>query len=134
MFIIGGGGTAAPLYRAFTKKDIGVYSGIIHENDIDFEIGRTMGINMCIERPFNNISAEHFEEAKNNLKYSKIVIDTGFRVGEINKKNTELIKEALVGKKKVYSFRSKEECSKFYKDLSDEILYVNKIAEIINDI
>lgn len=134
VFVIGGGGKAAPLYRAFTKRDIGVYSGVIHENDVDYEIGRTMGIDMCIEKSFKNITSKKFEEARKNLKNSKIVIDTGFIVGDINKRNTDLIKEALISNKKVYSFRSKEESKKYYKDLSNEIEYVDKVAQIMESI
>lgn len=134
VFIIGGGGKAAPIYRAFTKKDIGIYSGVIHENDIDYEIGRTMGIEMCIEKPFNTITNEHFNKAKNNLVSSRIVIDTGFTVGDINKKNIDLIKEALIFRKKVYSFRSKEESKKYYKELSENIEHVDKVAQIMESI
>lgn len=95
VFIIGGGGKATPIYRAFTKKGIGLYSGIIHENDIDYEIGRTMGIKMFTENPFEPISDESFDLAIRNLNDSKIIIDTGFSVGETNKRNIDIIKEAL---------------------------------------
>ncbi|MCC0632375.1 ABC transporter ATP-binding protein [Clostridioides sp. ZZV15-6388] len=134
VFIIGGGGKATPIYRAFTKRGIGIYSGIIHENDVDYEIGRTMGIKLFTEKPFESISDESFDLAIRNLNNSKIIIDTGFSVGETNKRNIDIIKEALKLDKKVYSFRTKSESNKYYKHLSDNIEYVDKVSKIVDSI
>ncbi|VIB42121.1 ABC transporter iron-family ATP-binding protein [Clostridioides difficile] len=132
VFIIGGGGKATPIYRAFTKKGIGLYSGIIHENDIDYEIGRTMGIKMFTENPFEPISDESFDLAIRNLNDSKIIIDTGFSVGETNKRNIDIIKEALKLDKKVYSFRNRDESKKYYDHLDSKIEHIDKVSQIIN--
>ena len=132
VFIIGGGGKATPIYRAFTKKGIGLYSGIIHENDIDYEIGRTMGIKMFTENPFEPISDESFDLAIRNLNDSKIIIDTGFSVGETNKRNIDIIKEALKLDKKVYSFRNRDESKKYYDSLDRKIEHIDKGSQIIN--
>ncbi|MCC0702895.1 ATP-binding cassette domain-containing protein [Clostridioides sp. ES-S-0049-02] len=134
VFIIGGGGKATPIYRAFTKRGIGIYSGIIHENDIDYEIGRTMGIKLFTEKPFESISDESFDLAIRNLNNSKIIIDTGFSVGETNKRNIDIIKEALKINKKVYSFRNKSESNKYYKSLSNNIEYVDKVFKMVDSI
>ena len=128
----GGGGKATPIYRAFTKKGIGLYSGIIHENDIDYEIGRTMGIKMFTENPFEPISDESFDLAIRNLNDSKIIIDTGFSVGETNKRNIDIIKEALKLDKKVYSFRNRDESKKYYDSLDSKIEHIDKVSQIIN--
>ncbi|HBG1305293.1 TPA: ABC transporter ATP-binding protein, partial [Clostridioides difficile] len=130
VFIIGGGGKATPIYRAFTKKGIGLYSGIIHENDIDYEIGRTMGIKMFTENPFEPISDESFDLAIRNLNDSKIIIDTGFSVGETNKRNIDIIKEALKLDKKVYSFRNRDESKKYYDSLDNKIEHIDKVSQI----
>ncbi|EML6499711.1 ABC transporter ATP-binding protein [Clostridioides difficile] len=132
VFIIGGGGKATPIYRAFTKKGIGLYSGIIHENDIDYEIARTMGIKMFTESPFEPISDESFNLAIRNLNDSKIIIDTGFSVGETNKRNIDIIKEALKLDKKVYSFRNRDESKKYYDHLDSKIEHIDKVSQIIN--
>ncbi|MGX9755450.1 ABC transporter ATP-binding protein [Clostridioides difficile] len=134
VFIIGGGGKATPVYRAFTKRGIGMYSGIIHKNDIDYEIGRTMGIKLFTEKPFEPISDESFNLAIRNLNNSKIIIDTGFSVGEANKRNIDIIKEALKLDKKVYSFRTKNEGNKYYKSLSNNIEYVDKVSQVVDSI
>ncbi|VIF72161.1 ABC transporter iron-family ATP-binding protein [Clostridioides difficile] len=134
VFIIGGGGKATPIYRAFTKKGIGLYSGIIHENDIDYEIGRTMGIKMFTENPFESISDESFDLAIRNLNTSKIIIDTGFSVGETNKRNIDIVKEALKLDKKVYSFRNRDESKKYYDSLDNKIEHVDKVSQIVDSI
>ncbi|MCC0630707.1 ABC transporter ATP-binding protein [Clostridioides sp. ES-S-0108-01] len=134
VFIIGGGGKATPIYRVFTKKGIGLYSGIIHENDIDYEIGRTMGIKMFTEKPFELISDENFDLAIKSLSNSKVIIDTGFNIGEINKRNIDIIKEALKLNKKVYSFRNRDESHKYYNNLYNNIEYIDKVSQIVDSI
>ncbi len=50
---------------------------------------------MFTENPFEPISDESFDLAIRNLNDSKIIIDTGFSVGETNKRNIDIVKEAL---------------------------------------
>lgn len=59
---------------------------------------------MFTENPFEPISDESFDLAIRNLNDSKIIIDTGFSVGETNKRNIDIIKEALKLDKKSLFF------------------------------
>lgn len=127
VFIIGGGGKVILIYRVFIKKGIGLYFGIIYENDIDYEIGRIMGIKMFIENLFEFISDESFDLVIRNLNDFKIIIDIGFSVGEINKRNIDIIKEVLKLDKKVYFFRNRDESKKYYDSLDSKIEYIDKV-------
>jgi iron complex transport system ATP-binding protein len=38
VFVIGGNGCGTPIYRTLSKHQIGTVTGVIHENDIDYEL------------------------------------------------------------------------------------------------
>ena len=38
IFVIGGGGSGIPVYRALARQEKAFYAGILHENDLDFPI------------------------------------------------------------------------------------------------
>lgn len=134
VFVVAGGGTGTPIYRALTKKRIGIFSGILHENDIDYEIGRTMGIHMSIMKAFQDISEDKFNEAICHMENIKFVIDSGFPVGSMNSKNIELIKIALRKDKKIFSLRNIEQGKELFKELNDNIIYKSDISNIIKEI
>lgn len=134
VFVVAGGGTGTPIYRALTKKRIGIFSGILHESDIDYEIGRTMGIHMSIMKAFQDISEDKFNEAICHMENIKFVIDSGFPVGSMNSKNIELIKIALRKDKKIFSLRNIEQGKELFKELNDNIIYKSDISNIIKEI
>jgi iron complex transport system ATP-binding protein len=136
-FVIGGNGHGTPVCRLLTKYGIGVATGIIHENDIDFEIARTMGIDMIMTEAFNEIDDEKFQKAKKIIDQMEIVIDTGFRVGTINKKNIELIKYALNNNKKVITYRGEDERIALFGESQKKMLLCDsshQLTEVIKDI
>ena len=134
VFVVGGNGMGTPIYRALTKKEIGISSGILHENDIDYEIGRTIGIKMTTMKAFESITTNIFNKALEDLYESEVLIDSGFPVGELNIKNIELVKIALSKGKKVFSLRNIEEGKEIFKDLNKQIIYKHDISQIIKEI
>lgn len=114
VFVIGGCGFGASIYRAFTKGNIGVITGILHKNDIDYEIGRTMGIKMHTVEPFEKIGEQVFNTAVKSIDKVNLVIDSGCPIGTMNRKNLELITYALKANKKFFSFRGKDESLELY--------------------
>ncbi|SHI06314.1 iron complex transport system ATP-binding protein [Clostridium collagenovorans DSM 3089] len=134
VFVVGGNGMGTPIYRALTKKEIGICSGVLHENDIDYEIGRTIGIKMTTMKAFESITTNIFNKALEDLYESEVLIDSGFPVGELNIKNVELVKIALSKGKKVFSLRNIEEGKEIFKDLNKQIIYKRDISQIIKEI
>lgn len=134
VFVVAGNGTGTPIYRALTKKQIGICSGILHQNDIDYEIGRTMGIHMNITEAFKDINEHIFNEAIRDMEKTKFIIDSGFPIGSMNSKNVELLKTALKKDKRIFSLRKIEEGKELFKDLNDNIIYKSDISDIIKEI
>ncbi|KAJ52358.1 iron complex transport system ATP-binding protein [Clostridium tetanomorphum] len=120
-FVIGGSGYGASIYRILTKYNIGFYTGVLHENDVDYEIARTIGLPILKEKAFEGIKDESIKKAKEMIDEVSFVIDSAYPVGYINKSNLQLIFYALSKAKKVFSFRKKDECIKLYGKESKNI-------------
>ncbi|SHJ60157.1 iron complex transport system ATP-binding protein [Hathewaya proteolytica DSM 3090] len=133
-FVVGGAGTAIPIFRALTKKEIGVYAAVLHENDVDYEIGRTMGIGMCTVAPFKNIDEKAYKKAIENLKSMDYVVDSGFPIGNINKENVKIICDAVEQGKRVYSLRRKSEGKDVFGKYNAKIVYKDSISCIVSEI
>lgn len=134
VFVIGGCGFGASIYRAFTKGNIGVITGILHKNDIDYEIGRTMGIKMHTVEPFEKIGEQVFNTSVKSIDKVNLVIDSGCPIGTMNRKNLELITYALKANKKVFSFRGKDESLELYgASLSSKIKYLSSISSMMEN-
>ena len=90
-----------------------------------------MGIDMCFVKAFDTISEKEFEVAFDKLKDINIVIDSGFPVGIGNKRNIDLIKEAICNNKQVFSLREQSESKELYKEFFHEINHVETIDKMI---
>lgn len=113
IFIIGGGGSATPIYRIVSRMGYGITSGVIHKNDIDFPIAKSICSDIVTENSYEPIQDNTFSNALTMLQNSKCIIDSGFEIGYINKRNIELIKIALKQGKPVFSLRNKQKFSNF---------------------
>lgn len=70
---------------------------------MDFVVAKCLANAVVSEKPYERISDEGFGRAV-KLAEGKIIIDTGFPVGEINARNLDLLE---VGRK-VLSFRDRD--------------------------
>ena len=94
VFVIGGEGRATKIYRTLNKSDIGFYSGILFQNDIDCNVSRSLGQDTIIQNNFTEISLENIDKAKDYIKKCDFIIDSGVSLEGINKGNLELLKFA----------------------------------------
>ncbi|WP_048057877.1 ABC transporter ATP-binding protein [Methanothermococcus okinawensis] len=119
IFLICGAGTGVDVLRFLTKNEYNVVVGILHKNDVDYIVAKTMELDAIVEEPFNPISNEKFEEALRELRLSDIVIYTDFPVGEINIINKKLVEYAKTHNKKVIEYNGKITS---LKNMLDDIL------------
>ena len=131
VFVVGGGGMATGIYRLLTKNNVGFYTGILHENDVDCHIAGTMGVVIVKEKPFQHISPSAFIEAKSLLNESALVVDAGFPVAETNRANQKLVLEALQGGRCVCTLRDEKENKLLYGEWASKIICCRTIGEII---
>jgi iron complex transport system ATP-binding protein len=134
LFVTGGNGTGAGVYRALSRAGYGMYCGMLHSNDVDSYIGKTLNCDIIGENAFSVISDRSYEEAEEKIKLVDYVIDTNFPLGNNNQRNLELLKNAAENGKKVYSLCKKQDIYSRYGEYSDKIQYCTSVCELIQKI
>ena len=102
-FVIAGMGTGAPIYRLLAKRGYSISSGVLHTNDLDYYVARSLGVNCTTSHPMETIGRDSVSKAVKEMEDCHIVIDTGFDIKDMNRGNLEILSAALEKGKKVFS-------------------------------
>lgn len=108
VFVLGGGGKATKIYRALNKNSIGFYSGILFENDIDYNVSSSLANTTIVEESFREIREEKLNQSKSLIKECCFFIDSGVDLVGINSKNYGLLEFAISEGIEVLSLRTKD--------------------------
>jgi len=120
VFVVAGGGTGTPIFRFLSKNGFRITTGILHENDIDACIADSMGALVIMEDAFQEIKESSYRKAIEIIKKVEYIIDSGFPVGSLNRRNMELLRDSIDMGKRILSFRKT-------RDLSDSLIDSNKV-------
>ena len=131
VYVVAGAGSGAPLYRALTKHDIGICTGILPENDVDFHIAAAVGGAIVSERPYELVSVETANRALELMSSCFQVVDAGFPVGGINSANLELFKNALEQGKIAYTLRPREEALYLFGPGIRRLTFCSSISSLV---
>lgn len=88
--IVCGAGTGCKIMRSLAKRGIGFTAGVLHKGDVDFEVATALAQNYVFEEPYVEIRYETLENALKLAEKSLAIIDTGFPIGHINRRNLEI--------------------------------------------
>lgn len=94
IFVIGGNGRGIPVYRKLQRAGIPFAAGVLHRNDMDYEVAKVLASAVVSEEPFCAVSEENCEKAKKILSACKKVICCTDVFGPGNIRNRELLREA----------------------------------------
>lgn len=94
LFVIAGGGTGIEVYRTLQKKRIPFITGILNENDIDYQVARDLASEVISERSFHPISDGVYAHALEKLRACDTVLNCLTEYGQMNLKNRLLFEEA----------------------------------------
>ncbi len=114
VYVVGGAGSGAPLYRFLNKCGFSIMTGVLHKNDIDYHVGKALGARIIGEKAFEKISDQSFNKATLLSQQVPSIVESSFPVGSFNRRNVDLVRHLLVHDKVVYSLRSSEEAGKLY--------------------
>jgi ABC-type cobalamin/Fe3+-siderophores transport systems, ATPase components len=92
--VICGGGSGTQLMENLSKNNFNVRAGVLNVFDSDFEIAKTLDIDVIGEIPFSEITQKSYEANLNLIKKSDVVVLTDFPVGFGNLKNIEAAEKA----------------------------------------
>lgn len=93
VFVIAGNGTGVNVFRHLQKKGIPFCTGIIYENDVDYQVAKNLAAKVFSEEPFEPIGDKVMEDAMDALRKCDKVINAGPPVGSGNIKLQNLIDE-----------------------------------------
>lgn len=101
VFVIAGGGTGIEEYRALQKKGLPFITGILHDNDIDYQLAAALAAEVISEPGFMAIRGETLEAATARLQSCDTVINCLKSYGEMNAKNRLLYERAVAMGKRI---------------------------------
>ena len=94
IFIIAGNGRGTPVYRKLQKHGVPFMTGILFENDIDYQTALSLASKIYSEKAFCDISDDVFANALCGMKSASAVICACGDGGIYNQKNIKLRIEA----------------------------------------
>ncbi len=94
-FVIGGNGQGTVIYRCLQRKQIPFATGILFENDVDFQVAKVLSDNVISTKAFSQVLPETIEKAKQLIDKCQFVIDCNVPVREQNNFMEELLYYAI---------------------------------------
>lgn len=94
VFVIAGGGRGIPVFRQLQRQGIPFATGILHENDIDWEIAKSLACAVASEKPFEPIGGPALEKGKRLMAQCGRVLCCLQAFGPMNQGNQELLAHA----------------------------------------
>ena len=94
VFVVAGGGSGIPCYRALQKRQIPFAAGILYENDVDAQVARELSEHVVLAKAFEPMTQAQYEECVRLLEDCDAVVDAGTPIGTFNQYNGELLKIA----------------------------------------
>ena len=64
VFVIGGNGKGIPVYRKLQRAGIPFIAGVIHSNDLDYDVAKALAAEVISEEAFEAVTEEHLEKAE----------------------------------------------------------------------
>ena len=130
LFVVGGCGTGTRLYRALSRMGWGLASGVLHENDRDYPIAKTICTEVISEEAFEPVSSQALDRAEALMQSCRMVVDAGFPVGSGNRGNRQLLLHALEQNMPVFTLRSPEDCRTLFGELAGGLRPVSSMEAL----
>jgi iron complex transport system ATP-binding protein len=104
-YVVAGLGSGASVYRLLAKQGFAIATGVMHTNDLDYYVARSLGADCTAQEPMEPVNGSVLTEAAARLDACDLVIDTGFDVGPLNQGNVDLLKTAMHSGKTIFTLR-----------------------------
>ena len=103
--VICGGGSGGYWLEHFHNKGWDVSSGVLNVNDSDYELCRSLGIEVISEKPYCDISEEAFDGNVRVMEEADVVLLADLDVGHSNLKNIQALKQVNPMRQKLFVLR-----------------------------
>jgi iron complex transport system ATP-binding protein len=133
-FVVAGMGSGAMVYRMLSKRGFAIATGVLHTNDLDYYVAKSLGAECMTLSPMQEVNALKVSEAIKCLKSCDLVIDCGFDIGPMNQENMEIIKSAISQGKQVLSLRNNGTNALGNKSTGQSLIHCSDPAELIKEL
>ena len=96
VFVIGGGGSGIPIYRALQRRGVPFVAGVLAENDVDYCVARALAVETVSVPAFASIDEGTMTRAQALMSRCEQVVCCLSAFGELNQGNRRLRDEAAV--------------------------------------
>lgn len=96
VFVIGGGGSGIPVYRALQRRGVPFAAGVLPENDVDFAVAKALAVETVSTPAFSPVDEETMGRARALLVRCEHVVCCLTAFGPLNQYNRLLRDEAAV--------------------------------------
>ena len=94
VFVIGGNGRGIPVYRKLQRAGIPFIAGVIHSNDLDYDVAKALAAEVVSEEAFEPVSEENLRKAEQLMDDCEEVICCVDKFGMMNAANQKLVEKA----------------------------------------
>lgn len=91
VFVLAGGGAGIPVYRALQRRGIAFSTGILSENDVDFQIAHSLASSIVSVPAFGEVGEKDVRLAAEELDRTGALLIACHHFGETNARAKELI-------------------------------------------
>lgn len=102
VFVLAGGGVGILAFRLLQKHNLAFATGILFDNDVDYEVARTLSQNVIDAPAFMPIRADQLRRAKALIDQTECFLNTGVVIGTYNAPQQELIEYARAQGKRMF--------------------------------
>lgn len=103
--VVGGGGTAAPIFAKLVRRGYKVTSGVLNYSDADQEVADALDIKYVQQQLFAQITPEAHTKHLHIMKTADVVVLTDVPMGNGNMLNIEAVRDAARSGKKAIVFK-----------------------------
>jgi iron complex transport system ATP-binding protein len=130
-FVLAGMGSGALIYRMLSKRGFSITTGVLHTNDLDFYVARSLGAECTCQEAMQSIDDPTLAEADTRMKACDVVIDCGFQVGAMNQGNVKLLHSALEKGKTVLSLRQNGLDAQPPAQADGQVVHCGDVAQLL---
>lgn len=94
VFVLAGDGKGISFYRLLQKHKRAFSTGIIFENDVDFQVASALSSNVVSAESFTPVPDGKLREAKTLIDRARCFVDAGAKIGDYNRCNEKLLEYA----------------------------------------
>lgn len=136
-FVVAGMGSGALVYRMLAKQGFSMATGVLHANDLDYYVARSLGADCTVQFSMENVGEGEFRAAVGILEGCDLVIDSGFDVGSMNRANVALLDRAAKKKMPILTLRKEglDNLLQLPEELPSSVVFcrdVSKLLEVLD--